>query len=260
MKRVRNLLGTGFTFGLVVALQSGCARTATVTQPIANQEALQQQAVGSEVRNLSGTVVETMNAGTYTYVNLEKNGRRSWVAFPYTQVSVGQEVEVLPGTSMGKFTSKSLNRTFDDIVFSAGLVTDSKGALPTTSSPASDVKSTLPPGHPAMDAPPQVGHGAPPLNSNARPNGHAGMMEQPGKAMAVVSGKVIETMDAGGYTYIHLDGDGKKVWVAVPSMKVAVGQELKLQPGHEMSNFTSRSLDRTFDTVIFSAGPVPATK
>ncbi len=70
-----------------------------------------------------------------------------------------------------------------------------------------------------------------------------------------LSGKVVETMNSGGYTYILLEKNGKKIWVAVPLMTVTVGQEIALQPGQEMGNFTSKSLNRTFDIIIFSGGP-----
>lgn len=70
------------------------------------------------------------------------------------------------------------------------------------------------------------------------------------------SGKVVETIDAGGYTYVCLEKNGKKTWVAVSQMKVAVGSKMAFQPGQEMPNFTSKSLGRTFDSIIFSGGPV----
>jgi hypothetical protein len=70
------------------------------------------------------------------------------------------------------------------------------------------------------------------------------------------SGKVVETMDAGGYTYVRLEKNGKKTWVAVTQTKVVVGSKMTFQPGAEMSNFTSKSLGRTFDSIIFSGGPV----
>ena len=71
-----------------------------------------------------------------------------------------------------------------------------------------------------------------------------------------LTGKVVETMDAGGYTYVCLEKKGKQTWVAVPQMKVAVGSTLSFQPGSVMPNFTSSSLKRTFDRIIFSPGPV----
>ncbi len=73
-----------------------------------------------------------------------------------------------------------------------------------------------------------------------------------------LSGKVVETMNSGGYTYVSLEKNGKKTWVAVPQMQVTVGQEMALQPGQEMRNFTSKSLNRTFESIIFSGGPAGA--
>ena len=80
-------------------------------------------------------------------------------------------------------------------------------------------------------------------------------MEAPVK-MDVLSGKVAETMNSGGYTYILLDKEGEKIWVAVPEMQVSVGEEVVLKSGTEMVNFTSRTLNRTFERVILSTGPV----
>ncbi|MDR4498461.1 MAG: DNA-binding protein [Candidatus Scalindua sp.] len=69
-----------------------------------------------------------------------------------------------------------------------------------------------------------------------------------------LSGNIVETMNSGGYTYILLEKDGKKSWVAITEIDVAVGQRISLQPGLEMTNFTSKTLNRTFDSIIFSAG------
>jgi hypothetical protein len=75
-----------------------------------------------------------------------------------------------------------------------------------------------------------------------------------------LSGKVVKTMNAGGYTYVLLEKNGKKTWVAVPEMKVSVGQQMAFQPGQEMKNFTSKTLNRTFDSIIFSGGPATPQK
>ena len=69
-----------------------------------------------------------------------------------------------------------------------------------------------------------------------------------------LSGKVVETMDSGGYTYVYLENNGKKTWVAIPATAVKVGQALTCQPGMEMKNFTSKTLQRTFESIIFSGG------
>jgi hypothetical protein len=77
---------------------------------------------------------------------------------------------------------------------------------------------------------------------------------QPAPGGNVLSGKVVETMNSGGYTYVALENSGKKSWVALPDSKVKVGQQITCQPGMEMKNFTSKTLNRTFDSIIFSGG------
>ncbi len=69
-----------------------------------------------------------------------------------------------------------------------------------------------------------------------------------------VSGTVVETMDAGGYTYILVDEGTLKNWVAIPQTPVKSGAKVHYVEGMEMRNFTSKTLNRTFDTIIFSAG------
>ncbi len=70
---------------------------------------------------LSGKVVETMNSGGYTYALIEKGDKKTWVAVPQTKLTKGQTVTFLPGAEMANFPSKTLNRTFDKIIFSAGI-------------------------------------------------------------------------------------------------------------------------------------------
>lgn len=70
----------------------------------------------------------------------------------------------------------------------------------------------------------------------------------------VLTGKVVETMNSSGYTYVRLESAGKKTWVAVPETKIKVGQTVSLLPGMEMKNFESKTLKRKFDSIIFSGG------
>ncbi len=76
---------------------------------------------------------------------------------------------------------------------------------------------------------------------------------------SVLSGKVIETMDSGGYTYVQIEKNGTKTWVAVPSTKVVKGQNISFSPGMEMQNFESKTLKRKFDRIVFSGGVVGQT-
>nr|WP_321466208.1 OB-fold nucleic acid binding domain-containing protein [uncultured Desulfobulbus sp.] len=69
-----------------------------------------------------------------------------------------------------------------------------------------------------------------------------------------LQGKIIETMDSNGYTYLLLDRSQGKVWVAIPQTAVKVGQEVNCAPGLTMNNFTSKTLNRSFAAIIFSPG------
>jgi len=78
----------------------------------------------------------------------------------------------------------------------------------------------------------------------------------PPAAAAANKGKVMETMDASGYTYVRLDDNGKEYWAAVPKTQLEVGEEITLQGGSVMTNFSSKSLERTFEEIIFASGVV----
>jgi hypothetical protein len=77
-------------------------------------------------------------------------------------------------------------------------------------------------------------------------------------APAITKGTVVQTMDSGGYTYLCVESGGQKKWAAIPKSQVKVGQQVELLPGMEMKQFTSKTLKRTFDTIVFSGGLVVA--
>ena len=78
-----------------------------------------------------------------------------------------------------------------------------------------------------------------------------------------LSGKILQTMDSGGYTYVYLQkANGEKVWVAAPTTAVTVGSQIVFQGGMEMVNFESKSLKRKFDKILFADAVIsdaPAT-
>jgi hypothetical protein len=71
----------------------------------------------------------------------------------------------------------------------------------------------------------------------------------------VITGKVVETMNSGGYSYVKLEKDGEEIWVAVQETDIKVGGNMSFRGGTVMRNFTSKTLDRTFDSIVFSSGP-----
>jgi hypothetical protein len=77
---------------------------------------------------------------------------------------------------------------------------------------------------------------------------------QPSADTGHLSGKVVETMDGGGYTYLAVMKGGEKLWAAIPATNIKVGQEVRLQRGIEMDDFSSRALGRTFKSILFCGG------
>jgi hypothetical protein len=69
-----------------------------------------------------------------------------------------------------------------------------------------------------------------------------------------LGGKVIETMNSGGYTYVLVDTGSEQVWAAAPEFAVQVGDPVIIPDGMPMANYHSKSLDRTFDLVYFVDG------
>jgi len=65
------------------------------------------------------------------------------------------------------------------------------------------------------------------------------------------SGKVVETMNSGGYTYVRVDDGTKKTWAAAPPFTVSVGDRVAVPDGLPMENFESKTLGRTFDVIYF---------
>jgi hypothetical protein len=76
-----------------------------------------------------------------------------------------------------------------------------------------------------------------------------------------LAGKVLESLNSGGYSYINLQKkDGSKLWIAVPEAKIAVGEQMSFKEGLVMTNFQSKTLKRTFDSIIFSNGIISSSK
>ena len=89
-------------------------------------------------RAITGTVVETMNASGYTYLLVASGGVQTWVAIPEASITKGSQVSYLDGMEMTDFTSKTLNKTFSRIIFSAGLAENQGPASPATAEKTQD--------------------------------------------------------------------------------------------------------------------------
>lgn len=74
-------------------------------------------AAADGVSKLKGTVVETLDSGGFTYVRLKTASGDRWIVSSPVDVKSGAEVTVSSAMTVEKFESKSLHRTFDNIVF-----------------------------------------------------------------------------------------------------------------------------------------------
>jgi hypothetical protein len=83
-------------------------------------------------------------------------------------------------------------------------------------------------------------------STQAAPSTPAVPVSAPGK-----TGKVTETMDAAGYTYVSVDTGSEQFWAAAPQFAVKVGDDVVVPEGMPMPNYHSKTLDRTFDVVYF---------
>src|SRR5512134_3945923 len=79
---------------------------------------------------LPGTVLEVKDVGQYTYLRLRTKDGETWAAVTAAPVKVGAEVDIVDPQPMNGFHSKSMNRTFDRIVFGTVTVRGGQAAAP----------------------------------------------------------------------------------------------------------------------------------
>jgi hypothetical protein len=111
--------------------------------------------------------------------------------------------------------------------------------------PAASPHGEMPPGQ----MPPQM-----PAQMPAGGNPHAGLKPVEIPAGAGHKGKVVEAVNAAGYTYVQVEENGQKLWVAVMETSVKPGDIVEFPDSSPMVNFKSKSLNRTFDKIFFAPG------
>ncbi len=95
-------------------------------------------------------------------------------------------------------------------------------AAPMAASQAGD----LPAGHPPLDQ-----------NRQSTPPSH--------------SGEVVEAIPVASYIYLHVKGADGDEWLAAPATDLQPGAKIRWNDGAIMHNFTSKTLNRTFETIRF---------
>lgn len=188
----------------------------------------------------SGKILQLQQGGGYSYAEVETaGGEKVWIAGGQIPVQVGDTVQWGDSAVMNNFTSKSLGRTFDKILFVNAW--GPAGATPTGVAPHGS--SPMAGGHPPMGQ--QMAGAHPPMGQQMA--GGAPAAAGPGS-----SGKVKEVLSGGGYIYLQVEQADGSVWVAAPVTAAKVGDTVSWSDGMTMSNFTSSSLNRKFDKIIFA--------
>ena len=110
----------------------GCAAEAT-EDPHAAQAAGQNK--------LAGTVLETLDVPSYTYVRFETAEGEAWAAVPQTHLEIGAQIVIANPQPMANFESQTLGRKFDMIYF--GTLEGQRASSPAqpASSPAKVAKT-----------------------------------------------------------------------------------------------------------------------
>ncbi len=170
-------------------------------------------------------VVEILQTKSYTYLQVKERVQEKdslqWLALPKFEPKVGDVYYFEKGLQMGKFPSKELNRTFDDILFLGGV---------STSPEVSDKNIVPAPLTAAEDS----------IEKNA--------------AKAEIHTVVVEeVLQTSGYTYLRVKDGDKEHWLAITKLAASVGQIYTYDDAAMMNDFTSKELKRTFSEILFVA-------
>ena len=69
----------------------------------------------------------------------------------------------------------------------------------------------------------------------------------------VHNAKVIESLNSGGYTYIKVQEGSEQYWIAMTQRDVKKGESIKYNEQGWMQQFHSKTLNRTFDKILFAS-------
>jgi hypothetical protein len=115
---------TAFVIAAVSALAACSGRPADTPAGAA-------AAAPSAGQTITATVLETMDASTYTYVRVKADSKELWAAASKFNVAVGDKVVLSLEQPMVNFHSQTLNRDFPEIYFVARIDREGAAAAPT---------------------------------------------------------------------------------------------------------------------------------
>jgi hypothetical protein len=183
---------------LLTAALVGCQRNNPPT--VAQAAAAKAPAAPAAANNLSGKLLERIDAAPYSYLKIKSAKGEVWAAVPETKLEKGADVTVYNPMQMENFESKTLKRKFDVVFFGT---TEAPAASP---SPAAQ-HATAAKG--PADAPDVKVDKATGPEARTVAEIHAQKMELKEKPVAI-HGKVVKfTSEVMSKNWIHLrDGSG----------------------------------------------------
>ena len=243
IRKIGRCLGSLALIAGLIACGNDASETNPSTQAGGQSQAPVDTPSDPQPAEFSGKVVEKQDASVYTYIRLDDGaGNQIWAAVPQTQLEIGEQVALKGGMVMTNFSSKTLNRTFESIVFASGFVRDSENKTAMTSGAASSGSS-----------------GA--VQSGISPHGMTSQSSS-GSSRAIVSfsGVKVEKSNAqNGYTVGELFAKA----VDLNDQKVTVkGQVVKVSPNimgknwHHIQDGTGDPTNNTHDLVVTSSAIV----
>lgn len=201
--------------GILLAACGGANDTPSAKAPAAaepstaasqSKAAPQSEAAAPAAKGWSGKVLDSMNSGGYTYVNVETGeGSSVWAAGPQSEIKVGDKVHIPEGMLMSNFESKTLGRTFEQIYF-VPVIHVGDGPMPSADFPTNmmgkmpeghpDLSGMMPEGHPNT-AEPQMPEGHPDISTMMAANHPDPKKPAEGDAKAPVDLSGIEKAEGG---------------------------------------------------------------
>lgn len=71
--------------------------------------------------DVEGTVAEVLEGGGFTFLRIKTADGEKWASVPQVSVKKGEKVKLIDAFPFPKFHSKSLNRTFDEMIFASAI-------------------------------------------------------------------------------------------------------------------------------------------
>ncbi len=192
---------------------------------------------------VTGTILETVNASGYTYMLVENSMSKDWVAVPANDVKVGESVTYVQGMTMNNFFSKTLDRTFEAVIFSEGII-NAKAAKPQVAADASNSFADAVKEEDSMVAEPDLAE---------NPNGSTGAV--------TTKREIVVEKAAGdnGYTVAEIFEEAKnldKKTVRVSGKVIKINMNIMGKHWIHLQDGTGNPMKNSHDLVITTLEPV----